>query len=253
MSSDLSTCDAASVFIASASASPCASPSPSSCVSSPASASPASPASSLTAKAEATEGWAIIPDPKSSPLKYNVHSVFQGMSNDKVKTLSRSLNMPLAVLLFNLDGSMNIAMSIRTAAVLGCSDVYIVGKKKYDARGAVGAKHYINIHRFPEVDPKTFFTENKLIPILVEQGGTDLESFKFNPFLKAADDGWTPVIIMGSEGHGLPREWLTMDLGPIVSISQMGLMRSLNVSIACSIIIYEYARQWRSHVASRLL
>lgn len=213
----------------------------------------ASSSSSDAAIVAAADDWTVVSEPKSSPLKYNVHSAFQDMPNEKVKSLSRALNMPLAVMLFNLDGSMNIAMSIRSAAVLGCSTVYIVGKKKYDARGAVGAKHYIEIHRHAEVDPKTFFAEHKLIPILVEQGGADLESFKFKPFLNAADDGWTPVIIMGSEGYGLPREWLTMDLGPIVSISQMGLMRSLNVSIACSIVIYEYARQWREHVSLRLL
>jgi tRNA G18 (ribose-2'-O)-methylase SpoU len=30
-----------------------------------------------------------------------------------------------------------------------------------------------------------------------------------------------------------------------VSISQYGLVRSLNVSIAASIVMYEYMRQWR--------
>jgi tRNA G18 (ribose-2'-O)-methylase SpoU len=32
---------------------------------------------------------------------------------------------------------------------------------------------------------------------------------------------------------------------PIVSISQYGVMRSLNVSVATGIVLYEYARQWR--------
>jgi tRNA G18 (ribose-2'-O)-methylase SpoU len=92
-------------------------------------------------------------------------------------------------------------------------------------------------------DPKAFFQGLGLQPVLVEQGGTALEEMNFKPFIR----GEKPVcLIMGSESHGIPKEWLEALKGePRVSISQYGLIRSLNVSIAASIVLYEYLKQWR--------
>jgi tRNA G18 (ribose-2'-O)-methylase SpoU len=198
--------------------------------------------------------WTHVPVGKGQILKYNVHTCFQDMPNEKVKAIAKNLQIPLGIMLLNLDGNMNIAMSIRTATALGCSDVYIVGKRQYDSRGTVGAKNYIRIHRLAAIDPITFFQESKLLPILVEQGGTPLDEFSFKPYFMEADeqDG-TPIIVMGSEGHGIPQEWLDLELGPRISITQMGILRSLNVSIASSIVLYEYTKQWRKYVADKTL
>lgn len=177
-------------------------------------------------------------------IKYNVHTVFQHHTPEKLKTISESLAIPVHLLLLNLDGNMNIAMSIRTAAVLGCSDVWVIGRRKYDARPEVGARHYIRIHKMESVDPATFFAEHGLQPILVEQGGTSLEEMRFAPYIKRT----TPVcFVMGSESHGISPEWMSILSGePRVSISQYGMIRSLNVSIAASIVLYEFMKQYKA-------
>jgi tRNA G18 (ribose-2'-O)-methylase SpoU len=173
-------------------------------------------------------------------IKYNVHSCFQEKSVEELKKISSTLALPVHLMLFNLDGNMNIAMSIRTAAVLGCSDVWIVGKRRYDARPEVGAGHYVNVHKTDSIS-SSFFQEHNLQPVLVEQGGTALEEMNFKPYFSK-----TVCFVVGSESHGIPQEFLeAMKGSPIVSISQYGLIRSLNVSIAASIVLFEYLRQWR--------
>lgn len=177
-------------------------------------------------------------------IQYNVHKPFQEKPNTWVCAVAKKLALPVHLMLFNLDGNMNIAMSIRTAAVLGCSDVWIIGRRKYDARPEVGAKHYIRIHKMPVLEnPAAFFEEQGIQPILVEQGGSALEDTSFKPFFSKN----IPVcFIMGSESHGIPAETLkNLAAAPRVSISQYGMVRSLNVSIAASIVLYEYLRQWR--------
>lgn len=179
---------------------------------------------------------------RMNAIKYNVHTCFQDKTPEQLKKISSSLALPIHLMLFNLDGNMNIAMSIRTAAVLGCSDVWIVGKRRYDARPEVGAQHYVNVHKTGFISP-SFFEENNLQPILVEQGGTPLEEMNFKPHFSK-----TVCFIVGSESHGIPIEFLqSMKEAPRISISQYGLIRSLNVSIAASIVLFEYLRQWRAN------
>lgn len=176
-------------------------------------------------------------------VKYNVHTAFQSESPEKLKQISQKTSLPVHLMLFNLDGNMNIAMSIRSAAVLGCSDVWIVGRRRYDARPEVGAKNYINVHKIESIpDLPQFFEENNIQPFLIEQGGSSIEEMNFKPYMTK------PVcFVMGSESHGIPKEVLeTMKHVPRISISQYGLIRSLNVSIAGSIVMYEYLKQWRN-------
>lgn len=182
-------------------------------------------------------------------LKYNVHTPFQGMPVEKIQRISQVTALPVALMLYNLHGDMNIGMSIRTAVILGCSDVYVVGRRKYDRRSEVGAKNYIQLHRIPTIEP-SFFEENKLLPLFLEQGGNPLEEFSFKSYLPGRlEEGWKVVFVMGSESFGLPQHLLKALKAPILSISQYGVMRSLNVSIAASIVLYEYSKQWRSSIS----
>lgn len=183
-------------------------------------------------------------------LKYNVHTPLQGLSVEKVKQISAKTALPLTLMLFNLNGDMNIGMSIRSAVIYGCSDVYLVGKKRYDRRPEVGAKNYIQFHRYLTITP-SFFVEHKLIPIFVEQGGTALEEFSFKPYLPSRlVEGWKVCLVVGSESFGIPMETFKDLKAPIVSISQYGVLRSLNVSVATGIVLYEFSKQWRKSVSS---
>lgn len=181
-------------------------------------------------------------------LKYNVHTPLQQFKPEKLRTISEGLSLPLALMMFNLNGDMNVAMSIRSAVIYGCSDVYVIGKKKYDRRPEVGAKNYIKLHRHPVITP-SFFAKEKLVPVFVEQGGTALEDFSFKPYLpKNLEEGWKVCFVVGSESFGIPMSEFSELSAPIVTISQYGVMRSLNVSVATGIVLYEYSRQWRKSV-----
>jgi tRNA G18 (ribose-2'-O)-methylase SpoU len=92
-----------------------------------------------------------------------------------------------------------------------------------------------------------------LVPVFVEQGGTPLEEFSFRPYLPTKlVEGWKVCLVVGSESFGIPMEEFKQLKAPIVTISQYGVMRSLNVSVATGIVLYEYARQWRSSSIGRL-
>ena len=191
----------------------------------------------------ATDGWDDSQMSQPSILKYNVHEPFHPFSTEKNKEIATKLAIPVGLCLLNLEGDSNIGMSIRSAAVLGIREVFVLGKRHYDRRSTVGAQNYIKIHRYPiPEDPRSFFEHKGMQPILVEQGGTPLEEMNFKPFFDK------PVVfIVGSESKGIDESWLALlHDAPRITISQYGLVRSLNVSMASTIIMYEYLKQWRA-------
>ena len=147
-----------------------------------------------------------------------------------------------------MDGGINISMAIRSAAVFGFSDVYIVGKRKRDKRGDVGACNYIKVHQVQLIDDN-WFKENKLLPIVVEQNGTPLEEFNFTPYFPKSTTTSKIAFIVGAEQEGVTIKYNA----PMITISQYGVMRSFNVAMASSIIMYEYTRQWRKMVLKQLI
>jgi len=177
-------------------------------------------------------------------IKYNVHDVFQRMDNDKVKDISLKMSLPAALVLFNVDGGINISMSIRSAALFGFSDVYIVGKRKRDKRGDVGACNYIKVHQLDTIE-NDYFIKNHLMPIIIEQNGQPLEEMNFHPYFSNKNS--KIAFIVGSEQEGVPSHIKKNGI-PIITISQYGVMRSFNVAMASSIVMYEYTRQWRKMI-----
>jgi tRNA G18 (ribose-2'-O)-methylase SpoU len=175
--------------------------------------------------------------------KYNIDNQYKHHSPIIIKQISKKLTLPIHLMLFNLTGDANIALAIRTAAVFGCSHIWIVGKKKYNRRALVGSHNYITIHKIDTVDT-IFFEKHNLQPFIVEQCGIPLEDIKFKKYMNKS-----VCFIVGSEREGIPKEFMkSMKNTPIISISQYGMIKSLNVSIASSIIIYEYCKQLRHSI-----
>ncbi len=180
----------------------------------------------------------------------NIHSL---IPVDKAKYFK----IPVSILLLNLTGEMNIGMMVRTAAVMGCSKVYIIGRKKFDKRSTVGAEHYIDIEyitegvsgadhnkTIEEFDLLQFCQERDIHPILIEQGGENIENFTFRDYIRGEKH---PCFVFGSESDGLPDHIKALqNIIPILSIPQLGVMRSLNVSNACSIVVYDYIRKYKN-------
>jgi tRNA G18 (ribose-2'-O)-methylase SpoU len=174
------------------------------------------------------------------PLKYNVHDYAQKIDHEKAKKLSRKISVPVDIAIINTRFSMNAAMIARTIAVLGLQKLHIIGPKACDMRSSVGSQHYIDILKPGDV-PSSYFIQQGLTPILIEQGGEPLEEFNFKPLIRS---GKHVCFILGSESDGLPPEYLATSF-PKITISQYGLVRSLNVQTAASIVMYEFMKQWR--------
>lgn len=180
---------------------------------------------------------------------WNVADVFKDMTLDEIKAVQKRESLPYAVGALNLTGGLNLGSIIRSAVIFGAEKFYIIGKRKYDRRSTVGAQNYIDIE-YIEQDVNDDMGQRLIMdkicedysPAFIEQGGRDIMS---EDFLY-----WSPhCFIFGEEGTGIPDGFfkMTIDLnvGCKLSIDQVGVLRSLNVSAAAAIVLHKVSTDLR--------
>jgi tRNA G18 (ribose-2'-O)-methylase SpoU len=188
----------------------------------------------------------------------NVRDDLKGLSVAQLQELSDKERWPFFTLALNLTGDLNISTIIRSSHLFGCSGVWIVGRRKYDKRGTVGAQNYVPIHRIDALleDGLTFdvtviedlIRKNNMLPVFAETTGECLGKFSWKEKLAAGiEAGLTPTVILGNEGRGIPANVLamlqTIPHGTCVKIPMAGVMRSFNVATAHSIICWDMCKE----------
>lgn len=182
----------------------------------------------------------IVENNKSN--HWNIRDDLKGLPLEEIKAINNADRLPYAVCALNITGDLNIGIMLRTACLLGASEFFIIGRRQYDKRSTVGAQHFMKVHRYDGmVDDVTIDSQYVLTilhsrgftPISIECGGTDIMEVNFNMIKK-------PCLIVGNEGFGVPDEITNQT--QIVSIPQLGVLRSLNVSSAASIAMHQVMR-----------
>jgi tRNA G18 (ribose-2'-O)-methylase SpoU len=187
---------------------------------------------------------------------FNVVSWIQGESNQVVTKINENMKFPYCIGMMNVNGGINISMMIRQAVIYGCQEIFLFGRKRYDRRGAVGADHYVKITHVPfedTADTKLFIKtikDNHLIPIFVEQGGTLIDQIPWGVLgskIKKSTNGARYCFIFGNEGTGINKDILALAKeipnSFVLSLPQHSLLRSLNVAMACAIVLHEFYSQ----------
>lgn len=176
--------------------------------------------------------------------EFNVNDKFKPLTLEEVKSIQIQKSLPFAIAAINLSGSLNLGMMIRSAVVFGAETFYIIGRKRYDKRSTVGAHNYIDL-KFIDEDPEEYphLALNDILLkynlAFIEQGGKDMNSIHFGK------GKFNRCFLFGSESHGVPKKLLEVGIkdakAEIFSIPQLGVLRSLNVSAASSIVMHKVA------------
>ena len=171
----------------------------------------------------------------------NVLEKYKANTVEENQAIAKSLTKNFAAATFNLKGDLNLGSIIRTAHLTGARDFFILSHRKWDRRSSVGTHHYINVEKHDEcIDWKT--TEDMIIskgysPIVVEHGGMLLS--EWIPFVTQhayeQAKGLPPCFIFGPE-EGFGPDWPAH-----ISLEQMGVSRSYNVSAAAAIVLYNWS------------
>ena len=167
----------------------------------------------------------------------NVIDPYKFMLIDEIKFDLSLKRADFTSVFINLNKDYNKAVGVRNHNAFAGKDIWFIGRKQWDRRGAVGTYHYEDIHYAANWE---IFMENKPNgPIIcIENMINDYRHCHLDSFQIPHN----AIFVYGEEGSGIPDEILD-DADYILSIPMWGSVRSLNVSVCSGIIMYEYRKQ----------
>ena len=167
----------------------------------------------------------------------NVIDDYKFMLLDEIKFHLNEKRADYTSVFINLEKDFNKAVGVRNHNAFAGKDIWFVGKKQWDRRGAVGTYHYEDVHHAANWE---IFMENKPEgPIICVENIGGPKQVCLDNFILPKN----AIFVYGEEKSGIP-EYILKDADYILSIPMWGSVRSLNVSVASGIIMYEYRRQY---------
>jgi tRNA G18 (ribose-2'-O)-methylase SpoU len=143
---------------------------------------------------------------------------------------------PLHVAIENWQHDFNIGSIVRTANAFAVAEVHIVGKKRWNRRGAMVTDRYQHVHHHESVaDFAAWASEAGLAVIGIDNVADSMP-------IETAELPRECVLVFGQEGPGLSIE-AREACERTLSIAQFGSTRSINAGAAAAIAMHAWIRQ----------
>jgi len=143
---------------------------------------------------------------------------------------------PYHVAIENWQHDLNIGSIVRSANAFLAETVHIVGRRRWNKRGAMVTDRYQHVLHHPEIADLVAWARERNLPIIAVDnvpGSVALEHYDFPREC---------VLLFGQEGPGLSAEAVEAS-DAVVEITQYGSTRSINASAAAAIVMHDWLRQ----------
>ncbi|MCF6403659.1 RNA methyltransferase [Chitinophaga filiformis] len=147
----------------------------------------------------------------------------------------------LTVVLENVQDPHNISAVMRTCDAVGIQEIYVLNNKiprhkKWGAKSSSSAAKWLTIHQFSDTAECVAALRQKYDKIFTTHLAADAVS------LYEIDFTGSVALVFGNEHEGVSDEIRALADGNFI-IPQVGIIKSLNISVACAVSIYEALRQ----------
>ena len=143
---------------------------------------------------------------------------------------------PFHVAIENWQHDLNIGTVVRTANAFLAAEVHIVGRKRWNRRGAMVTDRYQHVRNHPTPEDLAAWAGGAGIEII------GIDNLPGSVPLDAEPLPRRCVLVFGQEGPGLS-ELMRPVLAQCRSIPQFGSTRSINAGVAAGIAMYSWIRQ----------
>ncbi|KII00606.1 rRNA methyltransferase [Streptomonospora alba] len=142
---------------------------------------------------------------------------------------------PFHVAVENWEHDFNIGSVVRTANAFAAEAVHVVGRRRWNRRGAMVTERYQHMHHHPDSAALVAWAQDRGLPLIgIDNlpGAVQLETY---PLPRAC------VLVFGQEGPGLSEEARAV-CESVLSIGQYGSTRSINAGAAAAVAMHAWIR-----------
>lgn len=143
---------------------------------------------------------------------------------------------PFQVAIENWQHDLNIGSIVRSANAFGASTVHIIGRKRWNKRGAMVTDRYQHVLQHPDVATFAEWARAEGVPIIA------IDNVPGSVIIETFDLPAKCVLLFGQEGPGLSPEAIEA-AEAVVEISQFGSTRSINASAAAAVAMHAWVLQ----------
>ena len=160
---------------------------------------------------------------------------------ERLNNVLRKRQPDLTVVLENVFDPHNISAVMRTCDAVGVQEIYILNTripphKKWGAKSSSSAAKWLTIHQFDNAENCFLSLRKRYSKILTTHLSSDAIG------LYEIDMKEPIALVFGNEHSGVSEEIRVLADGNFM-IPQVGIIQSLNISVACAISLYEAYRQ----------
>ena len=143
---------------------------------------------------------------------------------------------PFHVGIENFGHDHNIGTVVRTANAFAAAGVHIVGRRRWNRRGAMVTDRYQHLHHHDDVASLAAFAAAERLTVVA------VDNVPGSQRLETATLPLQCLLLFGQEGSGLT-EPARHAAQLVVSIAQFGSTRSINAGVAAGIAMHAWIRQ----------
>ena len=159
----------------------------------------------------------------------------------KIQSVLSKRQNNLTVVLENVFDPHNISAVMRSCDAVGVQELYVLNTniplhKKWGVRSSSSANKWLTIHQHTDLNECIDHLKLKYEKILTTHLSSNAVS------LYEVDLTQKIALVFGNEHDGVSEELRALSDGNFI-IPQVGMIRSLNISVACAVSLYEAFRQ----------
>jgi tRNA G18 (ribose-2'-O)-methylase SpoU len=143
---------------------------------------------------------------------------------------------PFHVAIENFQHDHNIGTVVRTANAFAARAVHIVGRRRWNRRGAMVTDRYQHLHHHEDVESLVAFARAERLEIVAVDNTPGSVRIENTALPQAC------VLLFGQEGPGLSAA-AQASADMVVSIAQFGSTRSVNAGVAAGIVMHTWVAQ----------
>ena len=136
----------------------------------------------------------------------------------------------------NWQHDLNIGSIVRTANAFLANTVHIVGRRRWNRRGAMVTDRYQHVLHHPTIEDLLAYAREHQLTIVAVDNVETSQPIESTPLPHSC------IILFGQEGPGLSPEAIAA-ADQVIEITQFGSTRSLNASAAAAIVMHAWIRE----------